>query len=185
VAGNRIAVASNRFPERSRRVAFSDPYIPKVREIVVSAPKVSRIDTIDDLSGRDLWVRRESSYVEHLGDLSARLQGEGKKPINVRIAPRHLVTEDLLELVNAGVFELTVADEHIAKAWAGALPGIRVRDDLVINSGGAIAWAVRRDSSELKASLDSFLKTVRKGTLLGNIYFKRYFTESEWISNMP
>jgi membrane-bound lytic murein transglycosylase MltF len=169
--------------ERSRRVAFTNPYIPNVREVVVSAPKVSGIDHIDDLSGRDVWVRRESSYAEHLGDLSARLQREGREPINIRIAPRHLVTEDLLELVNAGVFELTVADEHIAAAWSGALPDIRVRNDLVINSGGAIAWALRPGNPELKASLDSFLKTVRKGSLLGNIYFKRYFTDSKWISN--
>jgi membrane-bound lytic murein transglycosylase MltF len=170
-------------PERRRRVAFTSPYIPNVREVVVSGSGISGIDGLDDLSGRDVWVRRESSYAEHLGDLSARLQSEGKKPVSIRIAPRHLVTEDLLELVNAGVFELTVADQHIATAWAGALPDIRVRDDLVINSGGAIAWAVRPGNPELKTSLDSFLQTVRKGTLLGNVFFKRYFTDSKWISN--
>jgi membrane-bound lytic murein transglycosylase MltF len=170
-------------PERRQRVAFTSPYIPNVREVVVSGPGVSGIERIEDLSGRDVWVRRESSYVEHLGRLSARLQEEGKKTINIRVAPRNLVTEDLLELVNAGVFDLTVADEHIAAAWAGTLPNIRVRQDLVINSGGAIAWAVRPGNPELKASLDSFLKAVRKGTLLGNIYFKRYFTDSKWISN--
>ena len=169
--------------ERSQRVAFTDPYIPNVREVVVTGPDAEPLNSIDDLAGREVWVRRESSYAEHLRILSARLQRQGKKPIDIKIGPRHLVTEELLELVNAGTFDVTVADEHIAEAWAGALPHIRVHHELVINTGGAIAWAVRPSNPELKASLDSFIKTVRKGSLLGNIFFKRYFTDSKWISN--
>jgi membrane-bound lytic murein transglycosylase MltF len=78
---------------------------------------------------------------------------------------------------------LTIADEHIAKAWAGVLPKIRVHDEVAVDSGGSIAWAVRPGNSELLASLNSFLGTVKKGTLLGNVFFNRYFTDSKWISN--
>ena len=169
--------------ERRRRVDFTDPYIPKVREIVVSGPSAPRINSTHDLAGKKVWVRPESSYAEHLRDLNRSLKAGGSEPIDIAIAPDNLATEDLLELVNAGVFDLTIADEHIAKAWAGALPEIRVHEEAAINSGGAIAWAVRPGNSELKASLNSFLRTVRKGTLLGNVFFNRYFTESKWISN--
>jgi membrane-bound lytic murein transglycosylase MltF len=40
---------------------------------------------------------------------------------------------------------------------------------------------VRKNNPELKASLNQFIKTIKKGTLLGNIYFKRYFKTNPWV----
>ena len=42
-------------------------------------------------------------------------------------------------------------------------------------SAAEIAWAVRRDSPELLAAVNDFLMENRKGTLFGNITFKKYF----------
>jgi len=168
---------------RAKRVTFARPYLPNVREIVVSSARAQTLESFADLGGRKVWVRKGSSYAEHLRDLSERLRTTGQPPIKVVDAPAYLATEDLLELVNAGVFDYTVTDEHIATAWAGALPDIRVHPDLAVHSGGSIAWAVRSDNPELRASLDGFVRTIKKGTLLGNVLFKRYFSDSKWISN--
>lgn len=168
---------------REESVAFAQPYLPNVREIVVSGARARTLESFADLGGRKVWVRKGSSYGEHLRRLSERLRAIGQPGIEVVEAPTYLATEDLLELVNAGVVDYTVTDEHIATAWAGALPNIRVHSDLAVHSGGAIAWAVRADNPELKASLDEFVHTIKKGTLLGNILFKRYFSHSKWISN--
>jgi membrane-bound lytic murein transglycosylase MltF len=168
---------------REKRVAFAQPYLPNVREIVVSGARAQTLESFADLGGRKVWVRKGSSYAEHLRTLGERLRTTGQPPIEVVEAPPYLATEDLLELVNAGVVDYTVTDEHIATAWAGALPNIRVHSDLAVHTGGAIAWAVRADNPELKASLDAFVHTIKKGTLLGNILFKRYFSDSKWISN--
>jgi membrane-bound lytic murein transglycosylase MltF len=40
-----------------------------------------------------------------------------------------------------------------------------------------------RGFCKLKASLNEFIKGHRKGTLLGNIYFNRYFKDNKWIKN--
>ncbi len=40
-----------------------------------------------------------------------------------------------------------------------------------------------QNNPELKKSLNAFVKRVKKGTLLGNIYFKRYFKNVRWITN--
>jgi membrane-bound lytic murein transglycosylase MltF len=169
--------------ERRQKVAFAKPYIPNVREVLVSGADAPQVPNIDALSGTRIWVRRGSSYGEHLKALSDRFEASGRKPIEIVEAPEYVATGDLLEMVNAGVFPFTVTDEHIAKAWASVLPDIRVRSDLAINTGGAIAWAVRKENPELRASLDGFVGTITKGTLLGNIYFNRYFKDSKWISN--
>ena len=168
---------------RAKSVAFARPYLPNVREIVVSGAGAQTLESFADLGGRKVWVRKGSSYGDHLRSLSERLRATGQPAIKVVDAPPYLATEDLLELVNAGVFDYTVTDEHIATAWADALPNVRVHSDLAVHSGGAIAWAVRTDNTELKASLDGFVHTIKKGTLLGNVFFKRYFSDSKWISN--
>lgn len=105
------------------------------------------------------------------------------KPINIREGDQNLATEDILELVNAGVLKITVADSHIAEAWAQVLPKLHVLKDLKITSGGSIAWAVHKNNPELLRHLNAFIKKNRKGSLLGNILFKRYYTKSKWIKN--
>jgi membrane-bound lytic murein transglycosylase MltF len=58
-----------------------------------------------------------------------------------------------------------------------------VRRDLEINSEGHIAWAVRKENQALLTSLNEFIQKNKKGTLLGNILFKRYYQNSKWIKN--
>jgi membrane-bound lytic murein transglycosylase MltF len=94
-----------------------------------------------------------------------------------------LEQHDLMEMVNAGILELTVADDHIAEIWSGVLPDIVLRRDLEVASGGSIAWAVRQGSPKLRESLNTFLSEHKKGTLTGNILFKRYYRDTKWINN--
>ncbi len=170
-------------PQREKSVAFTRPYIPKVDEIVVSGPGAPAVSNLDDLAGRTIWVRAGSSYADHLRALSAELTAAGKKPIDVSEAPENLATEDILEMINAGVFKLGVADRHVAEPWATTLKSLKVHRDLVVHTGGSIAWAVRKDNPKLRADLDAFIAQNKKGTLLGNILFNRYFKDSKWISN--
>lgn len=62
-----------------------------------------------------------------------------------------------------------------AQIWTKVFKSIKIRPDIVINDGGAIAAAIRQNSPLLKAKLDSFLKekTVRDGfaSWLRNRYY--------------
>jgi membrane-bound lytic murein transglycosylase MltF len=94
-----------------------------------------------------------------------------------------LETEDILELVNTGAIERTVSDSHIAKIWTGVFDDIRAHENIKLREGGKIAWAVRKNNPKLKQSLDRFIAKHRKGTLLGNIFFKRYYEKNVWVKN--
>ena len=91
--------------------------------------------------------------------------------------------EDILELLNAGVLNSAVADQHIAEAWSQVFSEIVLRKDLQINAGGKIAWAVRKENFKLLANLNTFIKKNKKGSLLGNILIKRYYKNAKWIKN--
>ena len=73
-----------------------------------------------------VYVRSGSSYASHLTDLNRSLSKGDLPPIKILEAEGILGTEDILEMVHAGLVKLTVADHHIAKAWAQVLPNIRL-----------------------------------------------------------
>ena len=170
-------------PARQERVAFSDPYRTNVDEIVVAAKGVRNLKTLDDLAGRDVRVVRGSSYVDHLRELNRDLQRRGRAAINVVEADSSLEAEDLLEMVHAGVLDCTVVDRPIADAWAQILRGLDPRPDLKINSGGQLALAVRPNNPQLLASVNTFIRGHRYGTVAGNVLFKRYFGNARWLTN--
>ena len=170
-------------PERQKIVNFTRPYIPRVHEIVVLNKKVKDVHSVEDLSNKMVYVLKGSSYLTHLKDFNKTLKKLNRPPIRIKESQEYLVTEDILELVNAGIVDITLADHHEAEAWSQVLPNIVIRKDLKINSEGNIAWAVRKDNQKLLSSLNAFIQKNKKGTLLGNMLFKRYYQNSKWIKN--
>jgi len=181
--GDIVAAGMTITKERAAKVSFSQPYLSGVNEVLVTHGDISGLDTLEDLSGRQVRVLRGSSYALHLRALSQRFEQQGLAPIRVDEVAASLQTEDMLELVNAGALSITVADQHLARLWSSVLPDIRVRSGLVINQGGELAWAVRKDNPKLLRSLNRFAKGHRKGTLMGNIVFQSFYQDSRWVSN--
>ena len=169
--------------DRSKKVLFTDPYISNVNEVVVAHADGPNLSSLDDLAGQSVMVRRGSSYVAHLLQLNQRLVSEGKTPVRIVEADENLSTEDILEMVDAGAVPLTVADAHVASMWSALLKNIRIYPNLKIHEKGAIAWAIRPDSSQLLSSLNAFVRDNRKGSLMGNILFTRYYQKNRWITN--
>ncbi|GEM_PF-175643 len=168
---------------RRRLVSFTAPYLTGVSEIVVTNRKVKQLHALKDLCGQKIYVRRGSSYIAHLEELNHQFKAAGCKGVGIAPAESHLATEDILEMVNAGVVGITVVDSHIAGLWAQVLPDIVVYKNLAVHTGGRIAWAVRKNNPKLRASLDAYVRKNKKGTLLGNMLFKRYYRNTNWVKN--
>ena len=167
--------------EREQLVAFTEPYLSGVAQIVVASRKAPPLAGLEGLSGQLVVVGPGSSYLGSLEQLNARLSARGLAPSRIESPGRGFATEDMLELVNTGAFPYTVADQHVAELWSGVLGGLRLCPGLQLSSGDRIAWAVRRDNPELKGVLDAFLLVNRKGTRTGNVLFQRYFKDTKWI----
>ena len=63
-------------PERQKLLDFSDPMAGGINEIVVTAPNSPQLTSVDDLAGKEVFVRKTSSYWEHLERLNERFQKE-------------------------------------------------------------------------------------------------------------
>lgn len=169
--------------DRAKEAAFAAPYRTGVEEILVGGFRSRIVDSVERLSGRRVHVMAGSSYEEHLKRFNKTLDKQGLDPIKIIQADPNLVTEDLLEMVAYGIIEYTFADSHIAHVWKEAVPGLRLFPDVTLHTGGKLAWAVRPSSPELKKSLSQFAATVQRGTLLGNMFFKRYYENDQYVSN--
>ena len=169
-------------PERQHRVDFTTPVYSGAREWVVTGPSSPEINCLEDLSGKEIYVRRSSSFYEHLQELNLSLAKAGIDGVQIETVDEFLEDEDLLELVNSGYLPATVVEDNIGRFWAKIFKNIRLRNDLVIDEDGEIAWAIRKDSPGFQAVLDEFIKKNRKGTLMGNILFNRYLKSTHFIS---
>jgi membrane-bound lytic murein transglycosylase MltF len=160
--------------ERQKLADFSDPLFTDVKEIVVSAPNSTQMASLDDLSGREVFVRKTSAYREHLELLNEQFKKDKKAPIKLTAVPEDLGDEDILEMVNAGLLPVTVVNDWTAKLWSKLLPKMQVHSDIAIGPGVAFGWAVRKDSPKLLAEINKFIKTHRQGTAFGNQLVTKY-----------
>jgi membrane-bound lytic murein transglycosylase MltF len=170
-------------PQRAALVEFLDPWVTGVKEVLVVGPASPLLSTLDDLSDKEIYVRKSSSYFTHLTALSDAFVARGLAPIKIQPISEDLEDEDLMEMVNAGLLPMVVVDDFKAKIWATIFTKLTVREDLAVNSGGSIAWAIREHSPQLRAELNRFVAANKIGTLFGNIMKQRYFTDNTILKN--
>lgn len=169
--------------ERAAQIDFSVPYMENVSELVVAHVGAPPLESLADLAGRRIVVLRGSSYVESLHVLNEQFAEQDLEAIEIVEAAPELASEDLLEMAHAGIIDYTVADRHIAELWSSVLEGIHVYQEIAIAEGGSIAWAIRQGADELKAEIDAYMEKVKRGTMIGNVLFKRYYENQQFIAN--
>jgi len=170
-------------PERQKLVDFSNPSITGVTEIVVTGPTAPKINTVEDLSGKEIYVRKSSSYYQSLKALNDRFKKSGKPPVKITTIDAYLEDEDILEMINASLLPMTIIDSHKVALWVQVFENITAHKSIKIRSGGNIGMAIRKKSPKFKKILDAFVEKNKKGTLLGNIMFKRYLQNTQWVRN--
>lgn len=161
-------------PERAKLMDFTIPTVEGVKEVVVTGPGAPELKTMEDLSGKEVFVRKTSSYWEHLEKLNQRLQEEKKAPVKVTAVPEDLADEDILEMVNAGLLPTTVVNDWTAKLWGKLLTKEVVHQDLAVASNESLGWAIRKNSPQFLGLLNEFLKTRKQGTKFGDEILTRY-----------
>lgn len=183
--GGRGDIAAARLTEtakRHERVDFGAP-LTGVKELVVTGPGTPAVKTFDDLAEMAIHVRPSSSFYDSLARIDAERRAAGRKPLQIVAADERLEDEDLLEMVQAGLFPATVADDYIARFWARIYGNLVVHDDLVLRRDGNIAWAIRKDSPQLKAMIDGFVPSVAEGTAFHDQLDDRYLKSTRWLTN--
>ena len=145
-------------PELQAIVDFSVPARSNVSEVIVSGPGAPAIATVDDLAGKEIYVRKESSAWVDLIELNGKLKAKGLAEVDVREVPGNLEDDDLLEMANAGIIPLTVAHDYLAAFWQKVFTESHGPRPIAVRSGGDARRAVpARTARKLAAEINAFL----------------------------
>jgi membrane-bound lytic murein transglycosylase MltF len=179
IAASGITVTAS----RDKLIDFSDPVAQSINEIVVSGPASPTVATIDDLSGKEVFVHASSSYYEHLQALNTGFQKAGKPPIKFRLASEDLEDEDLLQMLNAGLVQFVVGDDMTMRLWQQVLPKIALHPDLVVHSGDSYAWMIREKSPLLMQEINAFIKRHPNSDAARGEILRKYFKSTKYVKN--
>lgn len=185
VAGRGDIVAANLTVtgERQQQADFTTPLYSNVQELLLSGPVSPEVSNLEQLSGKKVFVRPSSSYYQSLLALNAHFAKVSRLPIIIEAAPESLEDEDLIEMLNAGLIPLTAVDRHKALFWKQIFPKIQVHQNIVLRKDASIGWAVRKNSPQLLASLNRFVKANGEGSKLGNTLLLRYLKNAKYVKN--
>ena len=169
--------------ERAQQVAFSVPIKTGVKQILVTGKKFGPVSSLQDLSGKKVFVNPITTYYDNLQKLSDSLVKQGKAPILIEKADKNLTDEDLMEMVNAGILPSTVTITSRAELWAKVFHNITAHPDIAVAHEEDLAWAMRKNNPQFKQLVDEFVRTNAAGTSFGNTLMRRYLQNNQWITN--
>ncbi|MDB1124796.1 MltF family protein [Vibrio algarum] len=180
--GDVIVANLTKTTRREQTLDFSTPMISNIKEFLVTHSGEPELVDIDQLSGKEIWVRPSSSYFESIQSINEYLILSNLAPINVHFFDEALQDYEIVEMVNQGYIYSTVLDSHKVELWLGVMDNIKIHENLPLRSGAEISWAFRKNSPQLEKQVNSFLRTAKAGTLLGNVLYDRYILNSKWLS---
>lgn len=161
-------------PARRAQVDFSDSIRSNVSEIVVMRKTAPPLTDIDQLAGREVHVRKTSSYYDSLVGLNKRFRKEGKPAIKITFVSDALEDEDMMEMVGSGLLQIIVVDDWKAELWATILPTIQPLPDVVLRSGAQTGWAMRKNTPTLRRVVNQFIAEQLQGTRTAAVRLANY-----------
>jgi membrane-bound lytic murein transglycosylase MltF len=170
-------------PERQAQVDFSDPTFSDVSEIVVTGPGSPPLQSLEDLSGKHVFVRKSSSYFESLTALNERFAKQGKKPVELDVCPESVEDEDVLEMLNAGLVKIVVVDDYLANFWRQVFPKLVVHPELALRTGGSLGQAFRKNSPQLAVALNAGVAHFKTGSAARNQLIQKYLRQTKYVKD--
>jgi membrane-bound lytic murein transglycosylase F len=143
--------------------------------MVVTHKRNKEINSIQDLQGRTVHVRQGTSYEERLRALK-----RGGLDIDIKVRGDAL-TEQLIEDVERGVIEVTIADSNVALLNHRYYPDVRIA--FPIEEPQSLGWAVKKGETALRNKINEFFEMIEKNGTFKEIY-DRYYATAERFDHL-
>lgn len=147
--------------QAAHAVSASDPIRTDVPLLLVGIKGEKRYTRVEQLSGKTLALPNGSAAGDAVSQINQKLALLKLPPVKIEWVDPTLAVEDVLEMVQGGIFHLTIVEQPIAERWSKILPKLRLDRQVPIGEPGDEYWFVRRDAAMLRASIDRFLATYK------------------------
>ena len=167
--------------DRNEIVNFVDPFYEVRQMLIQHKPdgweKMKRheienqlIKSPTELIGKKINVKKGSSYIKRLENLSDEIGGD----IIIVEEDGELITEELIVMVADKTIEFTVADEDLADVGATYFDNIDV--SMPISLPTQVGWAVRKNSTDLLVALNKWIAELKRKPDF-NVIFRKYYDD--------
>ena len=172
--GDFVAASVTIIPPRLELADFSNEYL-SVQQMVITHKDNLQINSIDDLAGKTIRVRGQTSYGERLKKLKKNL-------LDITIQFQHnRSTEEIIEDVAKGKTDVTVADSNVALLNRRYYPDIRIA--FPIGEPESLGWAVKKGEGALLDKINTFFDKIKQDGTFDDIY-KRYYAYVERFDHL-
>ena len=172
--GDIVAAGTMITDPSKEQVDFTSPTRAGVSAIVVTGPGAPPVARVEDLAGKEVYLRASMTTPQGVERFNAELARKGLPAAKIRPAPEVLADEDILEMVNAGLVKTTIAFDYIAEFWQQVFPKLVLNRGAAVKTDGQIAMMLRKNSPQLKAELNAFLARYPEGSLQRNVLLQKY-----------
>lgn len=187
--GDIIAANLTVTKQRQELVNYTEPHLSTRQVLIQKLPENYWQLTADkinsqlikdpiELSNKNVWVRRNSSFYDRLVSLSNEIGNE----IHIIEADGKLQTEDLIRLVAEGEIDYTVADENVAKTNKKYYPNIDIETPISFTQN--IAWAINKQATGLQTVLNKWILEKKKTTSYHTIYLKYFMARTAYAKKV-
>ncbi|WP_313202177.1 transglycosylase SLT domain-containing protein [Pseudomonas sp.] len=145
-------------PALTGGVNSSAPVLDQVPLLLVGRKGERSYTRAEQLSGRTVALTSASAAGAVIQQLNQQLALRKRAPIKIEWVDATLAVEDVLEMVQAGIYPLTMVERPIAQRWARVMPNLRLDTRVQLGQPQAMRWYVRRDATMLLATVDRFLQ---------------------------
>lgn len=177
--GDIIAYSLTITKERKKLANFTNSHYTTRQVLVQRKPDGWRTMTRDeldralirnqvDLIGKEVYVRKSSSYIDRLYNLSDEIGGD----IIVLEQSDSMETERLIKMVANADINYTISDETVALVNAAYYANIDVLTP--VSFPQQIGWAVRKNAGRLLEELNDWLRATKKEPT-HNVIYNKYF----------
>lgn len=185
--GDMIAPGELLDVSEAKGIKASAPIVHDVPLVLVGVRGQRSLRRVDQLSGRTLSLPNGSAADEALHQVNRQLELRKLPLAKIEWVDPSLAVEDVLEMVQAGIYPMTLVEQPIAERWAKIMPELRIDRGLTLPTHGDISWFVRDNATLLRASVDDFLKgykpSAQQDVVFAKAYKNTYKVNNPLVSN--
>ena len=180
--GDLVAPGEVLLARDGQNISASLPWKADVPLVLVTRKGNRRFVRLEQLAGRTITLPAGSAAGEAVRKVNERLAQKRLAPLVLEWTDASLAVEDVLEMVQAGIFNYTVVEQPIAERWGKVFTKLRVDRHLVLDNRESMTWYVRRDAPMLRASVNRFLKDYR-APADQDVAFQRLYRRAYQVRN--
>ncbi|MBL3581834.1 transglycosylase SLT domain-containing protein [Oleidesulfovibrio alaskensis] len=162
-------------------VTAAGPWSRTAQVVVVSRQSVPPLQSLAELSGKTVYVLKNSAVAQIL-DATARTMTTTGIPVRGMAVEGGLTQEDLLDMVSGGSIAFAAAEADKAALWARVLPDLQVHANAPLTTNATRAWLLRSDTPQLNTLCNEFIRQYRRTTDYAWLR-QKYFSRTTYVAD--